>query len=138
MTFLCLHAVFWSLCMRAPTWPHPQVDSVLAFWSYNETAIRNDPNILATLNRRDVAFDYLGRPVNLNWVLGGVRRDASGAVVSAECFQSVLYMKFDAVGADGGEVAGQRQGACMGFYELWQRIMREPRSRALQPVHLLV
>ncbi|KAG2425628.1 hypothetical protein HYH02_015000 [Chlamydomonas schloesseri] len=71
-----------------------RVDSVLAFWNYNETALKSDPNILATLNRRDAALDYLGRPVNLNWVLGGVRRDASGAVVAAECLQSVLFMKY--------------------------------------------
>lgn len=74
-----------------------QMDSILAFWNYNETTLRNDANILSTINRRDVALDYLGRPVNLNWVLGGVRRDASGAVVSAECFQTVLYMKYNPV-----------------------------------------
>eukprot|EP00198_Chlamydomonas_reinhardtii_P012461 XP_001701798.1 sterol sensing 5-transmembrane protein [Chlamydomonas reinhardtii] len=72
-----------------------RMDSILAFWNYNETTLRNDANILSTINRRDVALDYLGRPVNLNWVLGGVRRDASGAVVSAECFQTVLYMKYN-------------------------------------------
>ncbi|PNH10676.1 Protein patched 2 [Tetrabaena socialis] len=72
-----------------------KVESILRYWNYNETTLRADPNPLATINSRNVT-NYLGQPLRLGWVLGGVKRDASGALVAAEVFQTVLNMRVEA------------------------------------------
>ncbi|KXZ49350.1 hypothetical protein GPECTOR_22g944 [Gonium pectorale] len=70
-----------------------QVDSILQLWGFNETALRADPNVLSTVNSGSVDAD--GRPVRLNWVLGGITRGPGGIVVKAEVLQTVLYLKYN-------------------------------------------
>ncbi|KAG2500556.1 hypothetical protein HYH03_001327 [Edaphochlamys debaryana] len=78
----------------SPTNPECRVDSILRFWAYDPARLAADNNILDTINNRSVT-DYLGRSISLDWVLGGVRRDATGAVVAAEVFQTVMDLRYD-------------------------------------------
>lgn len=64
-----------------------QVDSVLRFWDFDEAKLRADPNVLDTLNNSTVR-NYDGAPMPMGWILGGIKRDASGRIVSAEVLQA--------------------------------------------------
>ncbi|KAG2500557.1 hypothetical protein HYH03_001328 [Edaphochlamys debaryana] len=86
----------WTqLCARvSPFSLECRVDSILRFWAYDPARLAADSNFLDTINNSSMT-DYLGRSISLDWVLGGVRRDASGAVVAAEAFRTVMALRHD-------------------------------------------
>ncbi|GLI67802.1 hypothetical protein VaNZ11_012090 [Volvox africanus] len=69
-----------------------RVESILQFWEFNETTLLSDPDVIRTVNGGTIA-DWQGLPLSLDWVMGGVDRNATGAVTRAEVFQTVFYIR---------------------------------------------
>ncbi|GIL56519.1 hypothetical protein Vafri_11858 [Volvox africanus] len=69
-----------------------RVESILQLWKFNEATLLADPDVIQTVNQGKIV-DWQGLPLSLNWVMGGVDRNATGAVTRAEVFQTVFYIR---------------------------------------------
>mmetsp|Transcript_5028 Transcript_5028/g.12536 ORF Transcript_5028/g.12536 Transcript_5028/m.12536 type:complete len:858 (+) Transcript_5028:197-2770(+) len=75
---------FQDLCYRTSPSGPCEVDSVLAIWNYDEKKLRNDPDVLATINS-------VRRSIDIDGLLGGVKYenkdDKSSDIKSAEAMR---------------------------------------------------
>ncbi|GIL93418.1 hypothetical protein Vretimale_6063 [Volvox reticuliferus] len=85
-----------------------RVDSILQLWEFNEATLRADPDVVRTINSGKI-LDWQGLPLSLSWVMGGVERDATGAVTRAEVFQTVFYIRV--IDDAGNKVDGEGEGS---------------------------
>eukprot|EP01025_Chloroclados_australasicus_P031754 TRINITY_DN3212_c0_g2_i12.p1 TRINITY_DN3212_c0_g2~~TRINITY_DN3212_c0_g2_i12.p1 ORF type:complete len:838 (-),score=67.46 TRINITY_DN3212_c0_g2_i12:303-2816(-) len=78
-------------CSRANQNSPCRVQSILDVWQYDVNLLESSQNILADVNTGNVSDAY-GRPLNMNYIMGGTTQDDVGDFKTAELFQILISL----------------------------------------------
>eukprot|EP01025_Chloroclados_australasicus_P040915 TRINITY_DN4307_c0_g1_i2.p1 TRINITY_DN4307_c0_g1~~TRINITY_DN4307_c0_g1_i2.p1 ORF type:complete len:662 (-),score=78.23 TRINITY_DN4307_c0_g1_i2:28-2013(-) len=81
---------FQTKCGRAAEGRPCKVESILDVWNYTASELDVSEDVVSDVNGDNT--DAYGRPLNLNYVMGGLTRNNTGFIEAAQVFQIIMYL----------------------------------------------